>query len=950
MATQDVDFKVSPDSDTNDTGNPTSTTAIKPLIAGERVRAAVLNRPHENLRQRTETLRTEVSNLKYLMDSDISWIITGGDSVGAVVGDAQPTVTWDYTTGKFVTSANIVVQPIAGPITDKSDSVTYTSGVLWSITLGMSAKRFAGGHLKSISWTEVAPAVLAPARAAATITYTPYATLNIQICNDGTTLVSDIHAVLNPIGEGFSHVITGSGVVSLSDITPLTYLFDGVFERELHYITPAVFATFFAIPNSISSGDTLCINYEWLVDPTISTFGGRRQATPTANGGAINTVVSSGQLFLANSYPERLPLAIPICRRIGDALIFVDGTVCMGTPPYVFPTTVPFGVNQRALDLVATAIAEATVDLTNALAADTGASTIGVAAHITTGGTANITNGSLQAVLNHKADEIDAHIVDSAGAHAASAVSTSAIIGHTYSVSAGGSVQAALSTVMGGLNVGLNTQDTSNPWCVTTAIKVRSAYDSASEENWVDQAHPSFEGDLFVHHLRGGMNYVGRSSRHLTAKQFMPGSTTGVPWDANNSKFLNGEAIAAIAPFCRALPQGHPTGTDEYISRMIVVATATEGSVASGQTGPIKFIDPMGMYDVITKTPSGLPTVAGSTWKTLDMVVDCDTTTGVNTIYLLCQNAASAPDTYRVQAYTVSIACTLSVKTGWPLTGVAPAGGVGGSVIATFDRCRLIPAGWSGNILTSIASINGWIPITAADSPAITVFSTATGAVGVNDNGKGDMPYSATCHVNGGACSDGTYIYYGGSETGHSYLASALISNVKAVTGRDPSSLFPYDASAIGEFNDVAFDGYMLWAVHNTEGLFIFDVSVLDPANDVVTRFDPPTGCPTLHRVCVDGVNAWIVGFDDITTHRIFIWKLPLSTQGESASGTTFNEFADKCYLFTPREVAALPPSQINIGRPIYDGSDVWIMADNGRGSLTANSSTLRRIVSSCFR
>lgn len=393
MATQDVNFEIGDGSDTNDSGMPTDTGAIKPLIAGERVRAAVLNRPHENLRQRTETLRTEVSNLKYLMDSDVSWIITGGSSIGAVTGDTPPTVTWNPTTGKFVTSADIVVQPIAGPITDKYDSVTYTNVAPWSITIKMDSKRFAGGHLKSLIWTEVAPAVLAPARAAATVTDTPYRTLNIQICNDGTTLVSDVHTALNPIGDGFSHIITGSGVVTFADVTPSTYTFDGVYEREMHYITPAVFASFFAIPNSILSGDTLCIYYEWLVDPTPSTFGGRRQATPTANGGAINTVVSAGQFFLANSYPERLPLAIPICRRIGDALIFVDGTVCMGTPPSEFPTTaVTFGVNQRSL-----------ADVASLFSASTGAGIVGVAGHVAHAGASvdrfTISAGTLQTIL-----------------------------------------------------------------------------------------------------------------------------------------------------------------------------------------------------------------------------------------------------------------------------------------------------------------------------------------------------------------------------------------------------------------------------------------------------------------------------------------------------------------------------------------------------------------------
>jgi hypothetical protein len=371
MATQDVDFKVSPDSDTNDTGNPGNPSdaagiaSIKNYSAGERIRAAVFNRPIENLRKRTETLRVETSAQKYLQDTDMRWIITGGNYEGAASGNIQPKVTWVPGTGKFTTSADIVLQPISGPKSDKKSSITYTKALNWSITLGTSLYRFEGGHLLSVRWQEADPGTL-PSNASAVIAYEPYAVLVITLCNDGTTQAGDVYTALSSVGAGFTHVVTGTGAVSLSDIlvdgvpNPI-FDFSGTYDRELHHITPALFASFFAT-NTITSGDTLCLGYEWLVNPDGITRSGRRQSTATSG---TSTVSLPGQLFLADAHPDRLPLAIPICKRIGDDLIFIDGTIARGDEL----GDVHFGMNGY------------TTQAFNATTAPSGASIIGVSAH-----------------------------------------------------------------------------------------------------------------------------------------------------------------------------------------------------------------------------------------------------------------------------------------------------------------------------------------------------------------------------------------------------------------------------------------------------------------------------------------------------------------------------------------------------------------------------------------
>jgi len=398
MATQDVDFKVGDGTGTNDSGNPgtiypdeaAGIASIKKYSPGERVRAVVFNRPLENLRKRTETLKFETEAQKYLQDTDMRWIITGGTAAGLVSGHGQPYVTWVPADNKFTTSADIVLQPIAGPKTDKKGSITYVKAANWSITLSTDLYRFQEGHKLSIRWQEAAPGTL-PLRVTAEVLFEPYSTLVITLCNDGTTTIGDVTTALNTLAGagGFTHVISGSGYVLLGDIlvdgvvNPL-YDFAATYDRELHHIPASTFAAFFAT-ESLLSGDTLCLSYEWLVNPDGVTYSGRRQATESSG---TSTVSLPGQLFLADAHPDRLPLSIPICRRLGDDLFFIDGTVARGDEG----AGVYFGTNGY------------TTQTFNRTTAPSGATLIGVSANTHASGhksedVFNIAAGTLQATL-----------------------------------------------------------------------------------------------------------------------------------------------------------------------------------------------------------------------------------------------------------------------------------------------------------------------------------------------------------------------------------------------------------------------------------------------------------------------------------------------------------------------------------------------------------------------
>jgi len=315
----------------SDTGERDSA-AIAPIVPGEKVKSAIVDRPLDNLRNRSEVLRDEMIDQKYLQDTDIMWLAADGDAVtGLNPGNNLPQILWDPALGKFLLGptpgASMILQPIKTPGVDTHDVVTYTF-VTDTLAIESIFRNYKGGNRREVRWVWDAGITLT---ALAVLSGSPDHILTIHVASDFTSTVTDVDNALIALGgalgaAGFSHVVTGGS--DFITALPSDYVFTKIFEREMHRIPDSQFFAFFdplGLNKSLADGDTLAIAYEMMAEPSPG-IGGRRQACPT-NG---NISLMAAQLFITTEEPEKIPIAVPICKRIGDDLIFVDGTVCYG--------------------------------------------------------------------------------------------------------------------------------------------------------------------------------------------------------------------------------------------------------------------------------------------------------------------------------------------------------------------------------------------------------------------------------------------------------------------------------------------------------------------------------------------------------------------------------------------------------------------------------------------
>lgn len=327
-----------------DTGERTDSDSIQPIIDGESVLGAVLNRPPENLRYRTELLRAFGDDTLYRLDSD-RWIITGGTAAG--VGAAAPVLTsWSSTTGIFVTTGDMVLQPLMGPNTDVNEVGTFPivdGGLSATFTVTTTRRAYAHGNESRIIFEEAPTAELPGGNVAATLEGSPLHTLRVIVRDDGLTTVTQVYNAIVALGGGatvgMTIVLTGDAATKIDlDLIPAEYRIwqaTKVADRELNHIPASSFAAFFVTSaNRLADGDSIGIYFPYMVDPT-GNSGGRRESTVTTtdpgSGSPPNTGVAYTQLFNSRVHPEYLPYAIPLCRRIGTSLIFVDGTMVEAT-------------------------------------------------------------------------------------------------------------------------------------------------------------------------------------------------------------------------------------------------------------------------------------------------------------------------------------------------------------------------------------------------------------------------------------------------------------------------------------------------------------------------------------------------------------------------------------------------------------------------------------------
>lgn len=305
-----------------------NTASVLPVADGEATTAAVLTRPTESVRQRTEAVRNVMSDALYLLDADRSLLVTGPGLV------TWPGSTTTAHTGIPTISDALFLVPMLTPgfaQTSPIPPVASTYGVIHlkrasdsmnSIAVSSLRRSYAGGDRISV---EVAPGgaftcvldVENVMQRVIKIVATGATTLGavVTALNALTPLAPDNTALVSAALEGGAL----SGDLLLT--TQAKQFMAGNYDGEGHAVTPANLASFFASnpTQALAEGDTLCVSYAMVADP--ASTGGRRQSIPENS----NTAVPAGSFFNSRVHPEKLANALPLCKVINGRLVFASG-------------------------------------------------------------------------------------------------------------------------------------------------------------------------------------------------------------------------------------------------------------------------------------------------------------------------------------------------------------------------------------------------------------------------------------------------------------------------------------------------------------------------------------------------------------------------------------------------------------------------------------------------
>lgn len=360
---EQVDF-----STTSVSANQKDEASIQPIVGGENLWENVLNRTPENLRLRTEALRTAVEDLKYYADYDRALILSASDAKFRCISPSPdgytlemmggslwiyPALTPGRNSGGRVRGARMFVQngtwlPYAGNL--GTNDLTFIATGQFTGMRGyaesddMAPDSFTvGGNRLMISLVANPAIVGGPASISATVTGSPKTLITITYgtLTTATTInqiAAWIVADLNSQGSyGLAHMIravtTSAGTSAPPAIT--NGVFQGGYDAEGHQITD--FTPFFNVvvngqyANRLKEGESLALSFvSGPVEAATGATGGRRQALfdlPTGRTGT-NTpnTLSNAVLFNTGREPEKIPGAIPLGKLIDNKFVFVDGT------------------------------------------------------------------------------------------------------------------------------------------------------------------------------------------------------------------------------------------------------------------------------------------------------------------------------------------------------------------------------------------------------------------------------------------------------------------------------------------------------------------------------------------------------------------------------------------------------------------------------------------------
>jgi len=335
-----------------DTGARLDEEAIQPFNDGEVIRQTVLRRPVENLRDRTEIVRDALETLKYLADTDIKWIISG------TAANLHPQVTnWNPTTGVVTFTNDLCIQPLGSIDSDRLTSFDWlfsdTDPTSCTLTFSNQLSADKGGDTLEVRLVYSTDSNVLTVETIGD----PLNIIVVTVSADGTKTAGDLITALMAVpgvagaaGPGIIWVLTSVGDTTTAitsvgiGVVPHVGTYDTLdtANREMHVLPAATWNAWNTVVagHVISDGDTVGIAYPYIInpvsffDPVSSEHGGRRQRYGADTGVVGSDLFISSDLTLFNQPtaatvhggPALLPLCIPLCKRIGNDLLFLDGT------------------------------------------------------------------------------------------------------------------------------------------------------------------------------------------------------------------------------------------------------------------------------------------------------------------------------------------------------------------------------------------------------------------------------------------------------------------------------------------------------------------------------------------------------------------------------------------------------------------------------------------------
>ena len=312
-----IDFK----NGSTDTGLD-ETSSISPVADGEQAVAAVFNRPSENLRQRTEVLRTfaDTEEMIRKVSSELECFITDGGSVvfdGPFDGVGAPPAIGSPGSGALQlkpgapSTTELFIRPVGAASTPNYASKKFDDpGLTYSYTVTSNVYAWQGGN--RIEWkvlnngrTTGSP-VIVTVSGGTTILDTngvPTYGNHIEIDYISTATLTDLQTAIagDPVASVLVSITFNAGDATklLFDVDPPQTLAGGS-DPVLYRINNSTLDSFFATQtNRLQPGDVLAIDIE-----------SDNLKLARLDTGAANVLV--GDLVTSRANPDRFTKALPI--------------------------------------------------------------------------------------------------------------------------------------------------------------------------------------------------------------------------------------------------------------------------------------------------------------------------------------------------------------------------------------------------------------------------------------------------------------------------------------------------------------------------------------------------------------------------------------------------------------------------------------------------------------